>query len=126
MSFLRRRFLGEASRDPSREATPDKGEEYRMVPLKKLEKLKSTKGTKRRLAWMFGLGGLFGLAIAAFFAENNDMIDFSSFAGVNLDALLDVLPAGLVKEARDIQVRGACMLLLAADYCRHAKLTRSG
>ena len=38
------------------------------------------------------------------FASNNDMIDLSSITDMNLDSIMDVLPAGLIKDARAIQV----------------------
>ncbi|KAI9702162.1 MAG: hypothetical protein M1820_006244 [Bogoriella megaspora] len=103
---LRRRLLGapEDSPEPSREPTPGPDEEYRVVDAKKLHKLsKARTSSKRRHAWIFVLGGLFGLFLAGMFASNNDMIDLPSLTDMNLDSLMDVLPAGLVKDARDIQ-----------------------
>ena len=110
MSFLRRRILGDSSNDTSRETTPgpESGEDLLVVPAKKLKSLqkggKLGKGARNRHLWVFGLGGLFGLAIAALFAGNNDMLDLASFTDMNLDSILDALPVGLVKDARDLQV----------------------
>jgi phospholipid:diacylglycerol acyltransferase len=106
---LRRRLFqrSEDSPEPSREPTPAPGEEYRVVDAAKLHKLSKSKGSKRRNAWIFGLGGLFGILVAGFFASNNDMIDLSNLTDVNLESIMDVLPAGLVKDARDIQVSAA-------------------
>ncbi|KAL9068732.1 MAG: hypothetical protein Q9157_006419 [Trypethelium eluteriae] len=104
--FLRRRVIGpsEDSLEPSREPTPGPGEEYRVVDAKKLHKLSKSRTTsKRRHAWVFILGGLFGILVAGLFASNNDMIDLSSITDMNLDSLLDVIPAGLIKDAKDIQ-----------------------
>lgn len=124
MSFLRRRILGDpSSSEPSRDASPardnegegdngnsrdDKDEEYKIIPASKLQKLqkltKKKSSSKRRNVWIFGLGGLFGILLAVFFAGNSDMVDLASLTDLNLDSILDVLPAGLVKDAQALQV----------------------
>ena len=103
MSFLRRRFLGESSARPSREVTPEKGEEVRLVSVAKLKKL-TAKKSKRRNGFIFGLGGLFGLVVAAFYANQQDVINLEGLLDLNLDSLLDVIPAGIIKDAKDITV----------------------
>jgi phospholipid:diacylglycerol acyltransferase len=79
------------------------------VPAKHLhninEENKRVKGTKRRNAWIFALGGLFGLVLAGFLASNNDLIDIAGLADINLDQIMDVLPLGLLNEAKEFQVR---------------------
>lgn len=116
---LRRRIFGTSSstdppssEDTSREGTPG-AEDLRVVPSKHLQKLAqkaahARHGTKRRNAWIFVLGGLFGIAVAAFFAGNQDMLDLRALADVNLDSLLDVLPAGLIRDAQALQVGYFC------------------
>lgn len=111
MATLRRRLLGgtpPTSEDPSRESSPGRGEELHVVPAKKLKKLvkteQSVRGSKRQKLWLFSLGGIFGVAVAAFFAGNNDMIDLKALSEMNLDSILDVLPDGLIKDAQDLQV----------------------
>ena len=109
MSTLRRRLLGpsgdstpessELSRDPS----PAKGESVTLISDAQLKKLKSKK-SKRRQGLIFGLGGLFGLVIAAFFADRHDVIKLEGLVDFNLEALLDVIPAGIVNDAKDITV----------------------
>ncbi|TLS23562.1 uncharacterized protein PpBr36_06697 [Pyricularia pennisetigena] len=61
---------------------------------------------KRRNTFIFLLGSLSGI-IAAGFAKTNDLIDFPELGdlGMSMDSLLDVLPAGLVKDMSDL-VRG--------------------
>ncbi|KAH8844229.1 hypothetical protein MCOR27_007167 [Pyricularia oryzae] len=61
---------------------------------------------KRRNTFIFLLGSLSGI-IAAGFAKTNDLIDFPEIGdlGMSMDSLLDVLPAGLVKDMSDL-VRG--------------------
>ena len=122
MSTLRRRIFGagndDSSPDSSRDSSPHPvapkeagGDAYRIVPKEKLEKLKSQvkpRGGKKRNAWIFGLGGLFGLLAAGFFAGSNGGIDkLITMAGLeemNLDSVLDVLPTGLIRDIRDLQV----------------------
>ena len=110
MSDLRRRVVGtlvgdspESTPDISRDGSPNP-EEYKVVQAKQLKQLKSKTGSKRRNFWVFGLGGLFGLVVALFFVSNNDMIDLAAFGDMGLDSIRDVLPAGLINEARDLQV----------------------
>jgi phospholipid:diacylglycerol acyltransferase len=130
MSDLRRRIFGAGTPDStpssSRDASPapirgDDGE-YKIVPKPKLDKLSKEvkearrKGTKRRNVWIFALGGLFGIFLAGFFASNNGSLDkLVELAGVrdmNLDTLLDVLPAGLIRDVQDLQVRNTAVALL--------------
>ena len=107
MSSLRRRLLGDSSFEPSRNPSPAKGEPVTLVPASQLEKLKTqTKArSKRRTTLIFGLGGLFGLVVAAFFAQQNDVINLEGLVDFNLESLLDVIPAGIVNDAKDITVR---------------------
>ena len=104
MSTLRRRMLGDSSEDPSRDPSPAKdGEPVTVVPQKHLEYLKSKR--RRRSTWIvFGLGGLFGVILAAFFAQHNDVINLEGLVDFNLVSLIDVIPAGIVKDAKDITV----------------------
>jgi hypothetical protein len=66
--------------------------------------LKKKGKNKRKNAWIFGLGGLFGLVVAGFFASSNEMIDLKSLEGMNLDSILDALPASFVSSAQQLQV----------------------
>lgn len=110
MNFLRRRNLVESTNHKAEAITskpeaPETDGEFHILGDKKLEKLnKKPKGYKRRTAWIFTLGGLFGLAIAAFFVGNNDYLDLTVFQDLKLDSIFDVLPAGMLREAQDFQV----------------------
>lgn len=117
MSFLRRRVAGDmssSSSEPSREPTPDpaQGEQYRVVPAQKLHQLSVAKekarararGSKRWNLFVLGLGGVIGIVGAGWFAQNNDMIDLPAIPDLNLDSIADMLPAGLLQDARDLQV----------------------
>ncbi|MCJ1437690.1 hypothetical protein MMC27_007077 [Xylographa pallens] len=106
MSSLRRRFLGESSAEPSRDVTPEKDEEVRLIPLSKLRNLtlKTHKRSKRRNGLIFFLGGLFGLLVAAFFANQQDVVNLNGLIDMNFyESLLDIIPSGIVKEAKDLQ-----------------------
>ncbi|KAL9624986.1 MAG: hypothetical protein Q9160_000715 [Pyrenula sp. 1 TL-2023] len=107
MSELRRRIVNVFRETPSplstsRESTPDPGEEVQLVPVSKLKNLSTRKSRKRRNGLIFGLGGVFGIILAAFFANQQDVIKLEGLMDLNLDSLLDVLPAGVVKDAKDI------------------------
>ncbi|KAL9109676.1 MAG: hypothetical protein Q9227_005714 [Pyrenula ochraceoflavens] len=105
MSGIRRRlvntFRETPSPAPSRDRTPDPSEEVR-IPVSKLKEFTTRKSRKRRNGLIFGLGGLFGIILAVFFANQQDVIKLEGLMELNLDSLLDVLPAGVVKDAKDI------------------------
>lgn len=42
--------------------------------------------------------------MAGYFAERNDLIDFPELGDLGMESLMDVLPAGFLKDARDLQV----------------------
>lgn len=118
MSELRRRIFGSGgdspavTPEPSREGSPAGGEEYTVVPAKKINNLtQKSKGGKRRYAWIFGLGGLFGVLVAGFFASNNELMDLTNLTNMNLDSIFDVLPAGLIRDAQAMQVSYSHQLL---------------
>ena len=106
---LRRRVLGDSSSEPSRAPSPNPavrdrdGEPVTLVSTSKLKKL--TRHRSKRRQWLvFGLGGLFGIILAAFFAQQHDVISLEGLMDIKLDSLLDAIPAGIVNDARDITV----------------------
>jgi phospholipid:diacylglycerol acyltransferase len=118
MSTLRRRIFGgddSASRDVSPAPPAPKeagGDAFRIVSNEKFDALKKSvkpRSSKKRNAWVFTLGGLFGLFVAGFFASRDGALDkLVSLAGLedmNLDNLYDVLPAGLIRDVQNMQVR---------------------
>jgi phospholipid:diacylglycerol acyltransferase len=104
-SSLRRRIIGGETPSDLREGTPEKAEKVRLAPVSKIHNPKHLKsnGHKRRHLFLFFLGGLAGIFAAGFFARSNDLIEFPEFGA--MDSLLDVLPANVVKDARDLMVR---------------------
>ena len=111
MSTLRRRLLGDSSSstEPSRDPSPANGVPVTLVSRSKLERLKSGGSTssKKRQWWIFALGGLFGITVAAFFANQHDVINLEGLVDFNLDSLIDVIPAGVIRDAKDITVCSA-------------------
>ena len=100
MSSLRHRLLGK----PTRESSPAKAEEVRLAPVSKIITENHHKSRKRRNGIIFFLGGLFGIMVAGFFAGKSDLIEFPELGDLSMDSLLDVLPAGFVKDAKDLAV----------------------
>lgn len=104
MSALRRRIVNvlrdTPSPSPSRGSTPDPGEEVKLISTAKLDKLTKRKSSKKRSGIIFGLGGILGLVIALLFAESQDVIRLEGLLEVNLDSLIDVIPAGIVKDVK--------------------------
>lgn len=109
MSSLRHRFLGAApSPSPSQHSRePSPSEPATLVSNVKLEKLKKAnrRPSKRRQWWLFSLGGVFGITVAAFFANQHDVINLEGLVDFNLESLIDVIPAGVISDAKDITVR---------------------
>lgn len=63
--------------------------------------------SKRRNGFIFGLGGLFGVFIALFFANQNEVISFDALMDLNLESLIDVIPAAMVRDAKEFTVWSA-------------------
>lgn len=63
------------------------------------------KPSKRRFGFIFVLGGLFGICIALFFANKQDVIRLDSWMDINIDSLMDVIPQGILKDAKEFSVR---------------------
>lgn len=123
MWSLRRRVFGlyspESSPVHSRESSPAPGHSHarkdsvQLVPTRTLKRLQSqskiaVRGRKRRNAWVFGLGGLFGILLAASFATPTGSIDkiveLAGLRDMHLDSVLDVIPLGLIRDVRNLQV----------------------
>lgn len=65
---------------------------------------KKPKLSKRRGGFMFVIGGLAGTIIAGIALKNQDIVTLDSLAEFRLESLVDVIPAGILKEATDISV----------------------
>jgi phospholipid:diacylglycerol acyltransferase len=61
---------------------------------------------RRRTGFIFALGGLFGVVLAAFFASRQDVISLDGLLDLNLESLIDVIPSRVLSDARELSVRG--------------------
>lgn len=55
------------------------------------------------------------MVVAAFFANQHDVINLEGLVDFNMESLLDVIPAGIVQDAKDITV---CSASPAASWRR--------
>ena len=121
MSTLRRRIFGSRSPSPSPTPTPPNsesiGDDLKLVSSAKLHELKkgAKRSHKRRHYLVFILGGLFGVCVAAFFAQKQEVINFEGILDLNLDSLIDVIPAGVIKDAKDITVSSTVSASYVSD-----------
>ncbi|KAI0893163.1 LACT-domain-containing protein [Annulohypoxylon nitens] len=102
-STLRRRAVGADTSESSSQAPTPRDES----PAKPGDKVKiihdhKPKTRKRRNTFIFLMGIVFGLVAAGFLAKNNDLIELPEIGELSMDSFLDVLPAGLVKDMRDL------------------------
>lgn len=59
---------------------------------------------KRKHSFVFLMGGLFGIFVALFFANQNEVISLDALMDLNLDSLIDVMPTGILSDAREFTV----------------------
>lgn len=103
----------------SREPSPDNQQREVTSIFKVIHKRPKTR--RRKTTAIFLLGSLFGIIAAGFFAKSNDLIDLPlpELKELSVDSLFEVLPAGFVKEMRDLMVSGnnsACGAFLLLTY----------
>ncbi|KAL4892113.1 Lecithin:cholesterol acyltransferase-domain-containing protein [Aspergillus ambiguus] len=85
-----------ARRDPARAPSP-----LEEAKDEKPATVYAKKPSKRRFGFIFVLGGLFGIFIALFFANQQDVIRLDSWMDLNIDTLMDVIPQGILKDAKE-------------------------
>ncbi|KAH8592368.1 Lecithin:cholesterol acyltransferase-domain-containing protein [Bisporella sp. PMI_857] len=126
MESLRHRFLGVSNPENKREDSPVKAEEVQLAPVSKIMKdgHKKERG-KRKTGFIFFLGGLVGIVAAGFFAQKSDLIDFPEFGELSMDSLIDVLPSGFMKDARDL-VKGEREAVNYDSFAVGLKLRKEG
>ncbi|KAJ4291515.1 phospholipid:diacylglycerol acyltransferase [Collariella sp. IMI 366227] len=109
-STLRRRVVVDDApfeTTASESATPTPADEIQiLVPEDKVKVVHHhrPKTRKRRSTAIFLLGSLCGIIAAGFFARSNDLIDLPELGELSMDSLFDVLPAGLVKDVRELVI----------------------
>lgn len=89
-----------ASPGSSASSTPSPGP----APGPEIKKYLPKPRQKRRNGFIFALGGLFGIFVALFFANQQQVINFDSLMDLNLDSLVDVIPQGMLKDAQEFSV----------------------
>lgn len=120
MSELRRRLAKDAAQgeDPaaagSRPGSSSSTTSINSVAEQQLKAKGYKPRSKRRNGLIFALGGLFGIFIALFFANQNQVISLDALMDLNLDSLIDVIPQGIVKDVREFSVR--CFTLSLSLY----------
>ncbi|EEH43551.2 phospholipid:diacylglycerol acyltransferase [Paracoccidioides brasiliensis Pb18] len=75
------------------------GKKLRFGPALELQEICVRRRSKRRNGLIFGLGGIFGIFLALFFANQNEVISLDALMDLNLDSLMDVMPAGMIRDA---------------------------
>lgn len=115
MASLRRR-LGNGTTNSSANvsleeniASQSSPEEPCEVPVSKLQAITGKRRSKRRTGLIFGLGGIFGIFVALFFANHNEVISLDGLIELNLESLMEVIPAGMVREAKEFSVHALFM-----------------
>lgn len=128
MASLRKRIFGGSAPSP----TVEKAEEVRLAPVSKIvsddtEEKVSKNHKKRRNGLVFTLGGLFGVLLAGMVANKNDLIELPEMRDFSLDSLVDVLPAGFMREARELSVKYSTLMKgLSTKTSEPERRTRSG
>jgi phospholipid:diacylglycerol acyltransferase len=108
-SELRRRTV--ATDTPSDATTPDTGSRDGSPVKISKQDLKAEKHhghkketRKRKSTLIFFLGSLFGIIAAGFLARSNDLIEFPEIGELSVDNILEALPAGLVRDMKELVV----------------------
>ncbi|KAI9044473.1 phospholipid:diacylglycerol acyltransferase [Aspergillus affinis] len=102
--MLRRRLAKDDKDDAPSEpndAQPASSPSSRPPPPEKFGSFVTKPRSKRRNGLIFALGGLFGILVAVLFANQQDVISLESLMDLNLDSLMDVIPQGIVRDARE-------------------------
>lgn len=84
--------------------TATEAEKPTLSPLVRLKRYLAKPRGKRRHSFVFLLGGLFGIFVALFFANQNEVISLDALMDLNLDSLIDVMPQGLLRDAKELTV----------------------
>ncbi|CAG8948440.1 unnamed protein product [Penicillium salamii] len=57
--------------------------------------------SKRRNGFIFLLGGIFGIFIALFFANQHEVISLDSIMDLNLESLMEAIPQGILRDVKE-------------------------
>jgi phospholipid:diacylglycerol acyltransferase len=80
--------------------------------------------SKRRNGFIFLLGGIFGIFVALFFANQHEVISLDSIMDLNLDSLMDAIPQGILRDVKEFSVcpQGRCSLISTPGYFQFTDL----
>lgn len=98
MSPKKRKQHKTSAAEPKLPAVPQSLKLQEELPIVAEDSTKRVK--KRSYTLVFIVGGIVGLLVAILFANNQDIV----IGDFQLSALVDVIPAGILKEATDISV----------------------
>ena len=126
--MLRRRLAKDKDDVPSgpennNDDTPpaDSSPPSRPPPPEKYGSFVTKPHSKRRNGLIFVLGGILGILVAVLFANQQDVISLESLMDLNLDSLMDVIPQGIVSDAREFSVCStpliACCVIIILRDC---------
>lgn len=91
-------------------------------PIKRNESFMTKPKSKRRNGLIFALGGLFGIFLALFFANHQEVINLDAIMDLNLETLMDVIPQGIVRDAKEFTVYAMAFLMMALSLYDQANL----
>ncbi|KAJ5943921.1 hypothetical protein N7516_004089 [Penicillium verrucosum] len=98
--MLRRR-TGKDEVPPSNNTKPEKEQLHAEVVDTKATQLVVKPRSKRRNGFIFMLGGIFGIFVALFFANQQEVISLDSLMDLNLDSWIDAIPQGIVSDVKE-------------------------
>ncbi|KOS40319.1 hypothetical protein ACN38_g8825 [Penicillium nordicum] len=98
--MLRRR-TGKDEVPPSNNTKPEKEQLHAEVVDTKVTQLVVKPRSKRRNGFIFMLGGIFGIFVALFFANQQEVISLDSLMDLNLDSWIDAIPQGILSDVKE-------------------------
>lgn len=105
--MLRRR-MGKDEVPPSNTVSgtkPEKEQLHAEFDDKKVTQLVIKPRSKRRNGFIFMLGGIFGIFVALFFANQQEVISLDSLMDLNLESWIEAIPQGIVSDVKEFSVR---------------------
>lgn len=114
--MLRRR-TGKDEVPPSKTTKPEKEQLHAEFVDANVTQLVIKPRSKRRNGFIFMLGGIFGIFVALFFANQQEVISLDSLMDLNLDSWIEAIPQGIVSDVKEFSVR---------DFQGNAVISTSG
>jgi hypothetical protein len=107
VAMLRRRTGKDEvpSSNKASDTKPEQEQPHAEVIDTKVTQLVIKPRSKRRNGFIFMLGGIFGIFIALFFANQHEVISLDSLMDLNLESWIEAIPQGIVSDVREFSVR---------------------